>query len=182
MEILEPQEGITMFFGVSTLQTFHVLISLVGIVSGLVVLWGMINNQRMSLLTAIFLATTLVTSLTGFLFTFNGVTPALVVGVIAVLVMIAALFARYIRRMAGGWRGIYVVTAVISLYLNVFVLVVQLYLKVPSLHALAPNGSEPPFAITQGAVLLLHVLLGFLAFRRFRPNGAGANAWSTARA
>jgi hypothetical protein len=161
-----------MFFGVSGLQTFHVLISLVGIGTGLVVLFGMMGANRMSLLTAVFLVTTLVTTLTGFMFTFNGFTPAIGVGVVSTLIMIVALVARYLRRMEGAWRGIYVVTAVASLYLNVFVLVVQLFLKVPPLHAYAPTGSEPPFAIVQGVVLLLFIAAGILALIRFRPPAA----------
>ncbi|WP_274627067.1 hypothetical protein [Arvimicrobium flavum] len=165
-----------MFFGVSTLQTFHVLVSLVGIVSGLVVLYGLLTSQRMSTLTAIFLATTLVTTLTGFLFPITVFTPALGVGVISTLVMIVALLARYPRRMRGPWRAIYVVTAVLSLYLNVFVLVVQLFLKVPALNALAPNGSEPPLAVAQGLVLLFFVVTGYLAVRRFHPVGAFGRA------
>ncbi|MBX3568892.1 MAG: hypothetical protein KF914_12595 [Rhizobiaceae bacterium] len=158
-----------MFFGVSGLQTFHVLVSLVGIVSGLVVLSGLIRSQRMSQLTALFLATTLTTTLTGFVFPFNGFTPAIGVGIISTIVMAICLYARYGRRMGGAWRGIYVITAVISLYLNVFVLVVQLFLKVPSLHGLAPNGSEPPFGIAQGVVLIFFLVTGFVAWRRFRP-------------
>ena len=158
-----------MFFGVSTLQTFHVLISLIGIVAGLVVLFGMLSSRRMSGLTAIFLVTTLLTTLTGFVFPISVFTPAIGVGIISTLVMIVALYARYGARMAGRWRGIYVVTAVVSLYLNVFVLVVQLFLKVPSLNALAPNGNEPPFAITQAIVLVFFAVAGFLANRKFRP-------------
>lgn len=164
-----------MFFGVSALQTFHVLVSLAAIVTGIVVCRGLLSSQRMSVVTAIFLIASLVTTLTGFLFPFNGFTPALATGVISIFVLAAAFYARYGRRMAGRWRGVYVVTAVLSLYLNVFVLVVQLFLKVPSLHALAPTGSEPAFAVVQGAVLLLHLLVGYLAYRRFHPDGADAS-------
>lgn len=160
-----------MFFGVSTLQTFHVLISFVGIITGLIVLYGMVASQKMSLMTAVFLVTTLVTTLTGFVFPITVFTPAIGVGIISTLIMIVCFYARYGQRMTGRWRGIYVVTAVISLYLNVFVLVVQLFLKVPSLNVLAPNGNEPPFAATQGAVLLFFVATGFLAWRRFNPSG-----------
>jgi hypothetical protein len=158
-----------MFFGVSTLQTFHVLMSLIGIASGIVVVWGMLSSRRMSGLTAAFLVTTLVTNLTGFLFPFNGVTPAIVVGIVGTVVMAICLAARYLKRMENGWRGVYVVTAVISLYFNLFVLVVQLFLKVPALNAYAPTGSEPPFAAVQGVVLLACLVAGFLAFRRFHP-------------
>jgi hypothetical protein len=163
-----------MFFGVSTLQTFHVLISLVAIASGVIVLWGLIGSQRLGALTAVFLVTTLLTNLTGFLFPFNGFTPAIGVGIIGTIVVALCLLARYPMRMANGWRGVFVVTAVISLYLNLFVLVVQLFLKVPGLHVLAPTGSEPPFAIAQGVVLVACVLAGIVAYRRFRLMPAGA--------
>jgi hypothetical protein len=158
-----------MFFGVSTLQTFHVLISLIGVVTGLVVVWGLLSSRRMSTLTAIFLTTTLLTNLTGFAFPFKGFTPALGVGIIGTVVMAVCLAARYLKQMENGWRGAYVVTAVLSLYFNLFVLVVQLFQKVPALNVYAPTGSEPPFAATQGAVLLLCLGAGFLAFRRFHP-------------
>jgi hypothetical protein len=165
-----------MFFGVSALQSFHVAISLVGIATGIVVLFGMFSSRRMSLLTAVFLATTLATTLTGFIFPFNGLTPALGVGIVSTLVLAVALVARYQRRMSGSWRGIYVGTAVLSLYLNVFVLVVQLFQKVPALNAFAPTGSEPPFAVAQGLALLLFVAAGFVAYRNFRPTPAIAAA------
>jgi hypothetical protein len=158
-----------MFFGVSTLQTFHVLISIIGIVTGLVVVWGLFSSRRMSTLTAIFLVTTLLTNLTGFVFPFKGFTPAIGVGIIGTVVMVLCLAARYLKQMENGWRGIYVITAVISLYFNLFVLVVQLFLKVPALNAYAPTGSEPHFAAVQGLVLLLCIGAGFVAFRRFHP-------------
>ena len=158
-----------MFFGVSTLQTFHVIISFIGIATGIVVVYGLVSSQRMSLLTLVFLVTTLVTTLTGFLFTISVFTPALGVGIISTFVMIAAFYARYAKGMAGRWRGIYVITAVLSLYLNTFVLIVQLFQKVPALNALAPTGSEPPFAVTQGILLLVCIIAGYRAHRRFHP-------------
>jgi hypothetical protein len=158
-----------MFFGVSTLQTFHVLISLIGIASGIVVVWGLLSSRRLSGLTAVFLVTTLLTNLTGFLFPFNGFTPAIGVGIIGTVIMALCLAARYLKRMERGWRGVYVVTAVVSLYFNLFVLVVQLFQKVPALNVHAPTGSEPPFAVVQGIVLLACLVAGFLAFRRFHP-------------
>lgn len=158
-----------MFFGVSSLQTFHVLISVVGIASGLVVVWGLLSSSRMSTLTAVFLLTTLLTNLTGFLFPFKGFTPAIGVGIVGTIVVAVCLAARYLKRLENGWRGVYVVTAVLSLYFNLFVLVVQLFQKVPALNAYAPTGSEPPFAIVQGLVLLACLIIGFLAFRRFHP-------------
>jgi len=161
-------EGIV-FFGVSTLQDVHVLLSLIGIVAGVIVVYGLAKSRRMEALTFVFLATTLLTNLTGFLFPFVGFTPAIGVGIIGTVVMVVCLIARYIKGMHGRWRGVYVITAVLSLYLNVFVLVVQLFLKVPALHALAPNGNEPPFAIVQGLVLLAAIACGWVATRHFRP-------------
>ncbi|MGC4023876.1 MAG: hypothetical protein QM744_01060 [Mesorhizobium sp.] len=158
-----------MFFGVTLLQDIHVLISLIGIAAGLVVVYGLVKSQRMEGMTLLFLITTLLTNLTGFLFPFGGFTPALGVGVIGTIVMLICLYARYGQGMNGIWRSIYVVTAVLSLYLNVFVLVVQLFLKVPALHAFAPNGNEPPFAIVQALVLLAAIIWGWFATRRFRP-------------
>lgn len=158
-----------MFFGVSSLQTFHVLISLVGVASGIAVVLGLFSSSRMSFLTAIFLLTTLLTNLTGFLFPLNGFTPAVDVGILGTIIIAVCLTARYLKRMENGWRGVYVVTAVLSLYLNLFVLVVQFFLKVPALHAYAPTGSEPPFAVVQGLVLLACVAAGLLAFKRFHP-------------
>ncbi len=147
----------------------HVLISLIAIAAGLVVLYGMIRSQRTAGLTACFLATTVATTLTGFLFPITALTPALITGIFSSVVLAIALAALYGFKLAGQWRTFYVIAAVTSLYLNVFVLVVQSFLKVPSLNALAPNGNEPPFVIAQGAVLLAFVALGYLAVKRFRP-------------
>ncbi|HEX6833663.1 MAG TPA: hypothetical protein VF132_09020 [Rudaea sp.] len=151
------------------LLLFHVAISLIGIASGLIVLYGLLTAQRMGTMTALFLATTIATSATGFLFHRDHLLPSQVVGVISLVLLAIACYALYARRLRGGWRAAYVTTAVMALYLNVFVLVAQAFLKVPALHALAPNGSEPPFAIAQGLVLVLFVALGFQALRRFRP-------------
>ncbi|KRA00471.1 hypothetical protein ASD64_00935 [Mesorhizobium sp. Root157] len=169
-----------MFFGVSTLQTFHVLVSLVAIGTGVIVLYGLMSSQKMSLLTFIFLVTTLATTLTGFLFPLNGFTPAVSVGIISIFVLIAVFYARYGRRMTGRWRGVYVVTAVLSLYFNVFVLVAQMFQKVPALKALAPNGSEPPFLAVQAMLLLLFLVAGYRAYRLFRPDRPAAAAARTA--
>ena len=147
---------------------FHVALSLVAIVAGLVVMKGLLANARMPGWTAVFLSTTLATTATGFLFPFNGFTPALGVGVVSAGVLALTLVALYAQRLAGAWRWIYVVGAAISLYLNVFVLVVQSFAKVPTLHVLAPTQAEPPFAIAQGVVLLLFVVATVLAVRRFR--------------
>jgi len=155
----------------------HTLISLVGIFTGLVVLFGMLAGRRLDGWTKWFLIMTVATSVTGFFFPFHGFTPAHGVGIISLLVLAGAIYARYPRHLAGHWRWIYVVTAVIALYLNVFVGVVQAFLKVPALHALAPTQTEPPFKLTQLVVLALFLLLGIIAAIRFRPlphpHGAG---------
>ena len=158
--------------GLTLFTQIHVLISLVGIVSGCVVLYGLITVFRMNAWTAIFLTTTAATTITGFLFPFKGFTPAIGVGIVSLLVLIPAAAARYAFHLAGSWRWVYVVGAVFSLYLNVFVLVVQSFLKIPALNALAPNGTEPPFAIAQGVVLLVFVVAGVMAVRRFQPAAA----------
>ena len=158
----------------SAFTTLHVVISLIGIASGLIVLWGMLGSQRMAGLTAVFLITTVLTSVTGFMFPFNGVLPSHIVGGISLVVLAIALAALYVFRLAGAWRWVYVVTAVIALYFNVFVGVVQAFQKFAFLHPLAPTQSEPPFAVAQIVVLALFVLLGYLAVRRFHPAPAAA--------
>jgi hypothetical protein len=159
----------------------HTLISLVGIGSGLIVLYGLVTSQRMPAWTAVFLLFTVATSVTGFFFPIHGFTPALSVGGISLLILAACLAGRYVFHLARAWRWIYAATATAALYLNTFVLVVQLFLKVPALHALAPKGSEPPFAIAQVLVLLFFVVSGVLAARRFHPAaGPAAVAATTA--
>ena len=148
---------------------FHVVISLVAIIAGLIVLHGWLTARRLDGWTLIFLLFTLATSVTGFFFPFNGFTPAIGTGILSVVVLFAAFAALYAFHLEGSWRWIYLVSAAIALYLNVFVLIIQAFLKVPALHALAPNGNEPPFAIVQGIVLVLFVIGGFLAVRRYRP-------------
>ena len=157
-----------MFSSLSPFTKLHVVISLIGIVSGLVVMFGLLAGQKLNRWTALFLISTVATSVTGFFFPFHGVTPAIVVGIISLVLLAVATVARYARHLAGAWRWIYVVTAMISLYLNVFVLVVQLFQKVPALKALAPTQSEPPFAVTQLVVLALFVLLTIIAAIKFR--------------
>ena len=151
-----------------TLTKIHVVISLIGILTGVVVLIGLISGRRFNGWTAWFLASTVATSATGFLFPFHGVTPGIIVGIISLLLLAVAIFARYFRRFVGAWRWIYVVTAMIALYLNVFVLIVQLFQKVPSLKALAPTQTEPPFLVAQLSTLLIFVLLTIAAAIRFR--------------
>ncbi len=154
-----------------TLTLIHVVLSLVGIASGLVVLVGFLAGKRLDGWNAIFLATTILTSLTGFGFPFVAFLPSHGVGIISLFVLIAALAARYARHLAGGWARIYVISAVTALYLNVFVLVVQLFLKAPALNALAPTQSEPPFLVAQSLVLVLFVFQGRRATIRSRRGG-----------
>jgi len=158
-----------MILGMSLYLFVHVLISLIAIVAGLIVLFGMLRNDRMDGVTLSFLLFTAATSLTGFGFPFHGVTPPVTLGIISVIVLIPTFAARYAFHMRGAWRWIYIAGAILAQWFNTFVLVVQSFLKIPALHALAPNGSEPPFAIAQGGVLLFYVVIGYLAVRRFRP-------------
>ena len=155
----------------SAFTTLHVIISLIGIVAGIIVMFGMLGSNPMPGLTAIFLLFTILTSVTGFLFPFKGVTPGLIVGALSLLLLAIACIALYGMKLSGAWRWIYVVTAMISLYLNVFVLVIQSFLKVGPLHELAPG--NPPsglvFAIVQGVVLVFFVIMTIGAVKRFRP-------------
>jgi hypothetical protein len=147
---------------------FHVLLSLVGIGSGLVVLYGLLASRRFDRWNALFLATTTATSVTGFLFPSHKFLPSHGVGIISLIALAIAIPARYARHLEGGWRKTYVITAALALYLNVFVLIVQLFEKVPELKALAPTQSEPPFVVTQLVVLLLFIMVTILAAIRFR--------------
>jgi len=154
-------------FGMTPYTLVHVVISLVGILSGLVVLFGLVVGKRLDGWTEIFLTTTVTTSVTGFGFPFHGITPAIVVGIISLAVLAVALYALYGRHLSGAWSKIYVVGALVALYLNVFVLIVQLFLKVPGLKALAPTQTEPPFKLTQLAVLVVFAVLTVVASIRF---------------
>ncbi len=151
-----------------TLTSVHVAISLVGIFSGLVVAYGLLVARRLDGWTALFLTTTVATSVTGFFFPFKGVTPGDVIGVISLVVLAVAIVARYSKQLAGGWRRLYAVSAVLALYLNVFVLIVQLFEKVPTLKALAPTQKEAPFVVSQLVVVALFVALAVAAAKRFR--------------
>ncbi len=152
-----------------TYTLVHVILSLIGIVSGLIVLFGLLRSNLMNGWTLLFLVTTVATSVTGFGFPFHGVTPAIIVGILSLIILALAIAARYTFHLAGAWRWIFVVSAVVALYFNCFVLVVQSFLHIPVLHVLAPHGSEPPFAIAQGIVLLVFLWGGILAVKRFHP-------------
>jgi hypothetical protein len=148
----------------------HVAITLVAIGSGLIVVGGLFASHRLPFTTALFLLTTALTSLTGFLFPIHGLTPALSVGILACVILVVALYALYKEHLVGAWRWIYVVTAVASLYLNIFVLIVQSFVKVSALNALAPTQTEPPFTIAQVVVLAIFVLIALIAAIKFRPS------------
>ena len=155
----------------SAFTMVHVVISLIGIVTGFIVLFGLFGSHRLPGMTALFLLTTILTSVTGFLFPVDKLLPSHVVGIISLIVLAIACFALYGMKLSGAWRWIYTLTAMIALYLNVFVLVIQSFLKIGPLHALAPSvpPSEPPFAVVQGIVLVFFVVAIIGAVRRFRP-------------
>jgi hypothetical protein len=160
-----------MILGMSlaTFTTVHVVISLIGIVSGLVVLYGMLTGAKSGSLIALFLASTILTSVTGYFFPAEKILASHIVGAVSLVVLAIAVFAFYGKHIAGSWRWIYVVTAIVALWFNCFVGVVQAFQKIPSLKSLAPTQSELPFAIAQGAVLLIFAVAAIIAVRRWRP-------------
>jgi hypothetical protein len=158
----------------STFTLVHVIISLVGIAAGLVVMFGMLGSRRMPGWTASFLLLTILTSATGFLIpplVSEKLLPSHIIGALSLILLAIACFALYGQKLSGSWRWIYVLTALLAQYFNVFVLVIQSFLKVGPLHALAPSvpPSEPPFAIAQGIVLVFFIIVIIGAIRRFRP-------------
>jgi hypothetical protein len=146
----------------------HTFISLVGIFTGFVVLFGLLAGKRLDGWTKWLLITMVATSVTGFFFPFHGFTPTIAFGIISLFIPAIAIYARYPKRLAGAWRWIYVVSVLIALYLNVFVLIVQTFQKVPALKAIAPTQSEPPFAITQLIALSLFIVLTIIGIIRFQ--------------
>jgi hypothetical protein len=163
-----------MILGMSTsaFTLLHVIISLIAIGAGLVAVFGLIDGKLLRGWTALFLVTTILTSLTGFLFPIKGVTPGIVLGILSMLVLLVALIALYGLKLEGGWRGVYVISAGLALYFNVFVLFAQLFAKLAPLHALAPTQSSPAFGVTQLIVLVLFFILTRRAFRQFRVEPA----------
>jgi len=147
----------------------HTLISLIAIFTGIVVLFGMLGGKRLDGWTKWFLVTAVATTITGFFFPFHGFTPAIGLGIISLPFLALTIFARYAKHLTGPWRWIYVIGAVICLYFNLFVAVVQAFEKIPALHAMAPTQTEPPFKLTQLVVLLGSALLAIVAAIRFRP-------------
>jgi len=165
-----------MILGLSTATfTFiHVVISLIGILAGFVVIFGMLGSKRANGWTALFLATTVLTSVTGFFFPSASFGPPHVLGVLSLIVLAVAIIALYVYHLSGTWRWIYVVCTTLALYFNVFVGVVQAFQKLPYLQPLAPTQSEPPFLVAQIAVVVIFILLGFMAVKSFHPAPANA--------
>jgi len=153
----------------SAFTTLHVVLSLIGILAGIVVVLGMLAARGLPGWTALFLLTTILTSVTGLLFPFSGLLPSHVLAIISLVVLALAGLALYGFHLQGSWRWVYVVSAVIALYLNVFVGVVQAFQKIAFLQWLSPTQSEPPFLITQLVVLAIFILLGVWAVRSFYP-------------
>jgi hypothetical protein len=164
-----------MILGMTTLTFVHVVLSLIGIFSGFVVVFGLLAAKRLDGWTALFLVTTVLTSVTGFFFPFHHFLPSHGIGLVSLIVLAIAIFARYVRQLAGAWRRSYAITAVIALYLNVFVLIAQAFMKVPALKAMAPTQSEPPFLVAQLVCMALFVVLGIFAAVKFRSEPVHAS-------
>jgi hypothetical protein len=157
-----------MILGMTGFTFVHVLLSLIGIFAGIIVMFGLFAGKRLDGWTAVFLVSTVATSVTGFLLPFHHFMPSHGVGIVSLIVLVGAILARYSFHLADGWRRTYVVSAMISLYLNVFVLIAQAFQKVPALKAMAPTQSEPPFLVSQSVVMALFVVLTIVAAIRFR--------------
>ncbi|HEV3244119.1 MAG TPA: hypothetical protein VGZ31_06885 [Chthoniobacterales bacterium] len=155
-----------------TYTIIHTLISLVAIFTGFIVLFGLLAGNRLPGWTKWFLITAVATTVTGFFFPFHGITPAIKLGIISLVVLVVTIYARYAKHLAGSWRWIYAVGAVLTLYFNVFVGIVQSFEKIPALNAMASTQTEQPFKLTQLSVLGLFIVLGFIAAIRFRPEPA----------
>lgn len=158
----------------SGILLIHVVISLIAIISGIVVASGFLTADRHERSTLVYMVTTILTSLTGFLLPFHAVTPAIIVGSLCVLIFIPTALARYRFHLAGIWRPVFIVGAMVLLFFNCLVLIVQSFQKIPVLNALAPNGNEPPILAAQVALLVVCVLVGYFSIRRFRPTLLGA--------
>lgn len=164
-----------MILGMSTFTFVHVVLSLVGIVTGFVVMIGLLTARKFSGWTALFLASTVATCVTGFGFPFAQLLPSHVVGILGLVVLALAIAARYVFKLHGAWRWLYVVGAMTALYFNVFVLVAQLFAKVAALRVLAPTQSEPPFLIAQSILLLLFLVLGAASVVKFKSQSRFSN-------
>jgi hypothetical protein len=155
-------------FDITTFTLIHVVLSLVGIFAGLIVAGGFVAGKRLDGWTSVFLVSTVLTNATGFGFPFVSLLPSHIVGIISLIVLAVVIVARYWKRLAGGWHGVFVVGSVLALYLNVFVLLAQLFLRLPALIVAAPTQKEPPFLVTQLVVLALFIWLGQAARRGYR--------------
>ncbi len=155
-------------FDITTFTLIHVVLSLVGIFAGLVVAGGFVAGKRLDGWTGVFLVSTVLTNVTGFGFPFVSLLPSHIVGVISLIVLVVVIVSRYWKHLAGGWNAVFVVGAVLALYLNVFVLLAQLFLRLPALIVAAPTQKEPPFLVTQLVVLALFIWLGQAARRGYR--------------
>ena len=154
----------------NTLTLFHVIISFVALSAGFVIAWGMLTRRPLNLWHAIFLITTVATNATGFLFPFKELLPSHILAVISLVVLAVAIYAYYGAKLAGRWRSVYAITAILAFYVNFFVLLVQAFLKVPVLNALAPTQQEPPFLIAQTLALVAFGVLGWLVTKRFKAS------------
>jgi hypothetical protein len=161
----------TLGLSLTTFTMLHVVISLIAIGAGIIVMFGMLGSSTLPGLTAVFLLFTILTSVTGFMFPFEQLLPSHMIGILSLVLLLVACIALYGMRLAGLWRAVYVVTALASLYLNVFVLIIQSFLKVPALHDIAPGNppAGPAFAVVQGIVLVFFVIVIVGAWRRFKP-------------
>jgi hypothetical protein len=160
-----------MILGMSTalFTGIHVFLSLAGIVTGIIVIFGMIGGKKLPKWAAWFFVTNILTDVTGFLFPFKGITPGIMIGALSLVVLVVAMIGYYIKRLTGTWRARYVITVAVALWFNVFVLIVQSFEKIPALKEIAPTQASPVFGITQLAALILMILLTVVAYRRFRP-------------
>ncbi|WP_267555439.1 hypothetical protein [Rhizobium rhizogenes] len=158
----------------SGILLIHVVISLIAIISGIIVAAGFLTADPHGRSTLVYMVTTILTSLTGFLFPFHFVTPAIIVGSLCVLIFIPTALARYRFHLAGIWRPVFIIGAMVLLFFNCLVLIVQSFQKIPALNALAPNGNEPPILAAQAALLVVCALVGYFSIRRFHPTLLGA--------
>jgi hypothetical protein len=158
----------------SAFTLFHVILSVIGIFSGFIVVWGLIHSRRLVGWTSIFLWSTVLTSVTGYFFPFHKLLPSHILGALSLMTLAVAGYARYTRNLTGGWRRTYVVAAVLALYFNFFVFILQLFAKVPALHELAPTQSETPFKVAQLVALLAFLVLGYLSAKNFRAEQLSA--------
>jgi hypothetical protein len=158
--------------GLSAFTWFHTALSLVQLVSGIIVVIELMGSRSSGPWILVYLVSAIATSVTGFLFPFDKFLPSHAFGIVSLILLLLVILARYTFHFAGAWRLVYVVGLVITVYLDAFVAIVQAFLKIPSLHALAPGGSEPPFAIAQGILLVIFVWLGIVAARNFQRPAA----------